>query len=119
MSILGSNRAAAGPRPPTIHLQASKPENGLLDRGEGSLLEQRRPWRFNCSRRGSFEEEGETAQVQHRPKQAIIVEELDKKAEELINNDHFDAVKIKEMVEAAKSRMEAVREKCVLACLNN
>ena len=31
----------------------------------------------------------------------------------MINNDHFDAVKIKEMVEAAKSRMEAVREKCV------
>ena len=31
----------------------------------------------------------------------------------MINNDHFDAVKIKEMVEAAKSRMEAAREKCV------
>ena len=51
--------------------------------------------------------------VKTMEKQAIIVEELDKKGEELINNDHFDAVKIKEMVEAAKSRMEAVREKCV------
>ena len=51
--------------------------------------------------------------VKTMEKQAIIIEELDKKGEELINNDHFDAVKIKEMVEAAKSRMEAVREKCV------
>ena len=46
-------------------------------------------------------------------KQAIIIEELNKKGEELINNEHFDAVKIKEMVEAAKTRMEAVRDKCV------
>ena len=46
-------------------------------------------------------------------KQAIIIEELNKKGEELINNEHPDAVKIKEMVEAAKTRMEAVRDKCV------
>ena len=51
--------------------------------------------------------------VKTMEKQAIIIEELDKKGEELINNDHFDAVKIKEMVEVAKTRMEAVREKCV------
>merc|ERR1719228_1695946 len=52
--------------------------------------------------------------VQTMEKQAVIIDELDAKGEELINNDHLEARKIKEMVDTARARMEAVREKCVL-----
>merc|ERR1711892_880048 len=50
--------------------------------------------------------------VKTMEKQGVVIDELEKKGEDLTKNDHFDADIILSMVKSARSRMELVRDKC-------
>merc|ERR1711892_192516 len=50
--------------------------------------------------------------VKTMEKQGVVIDELEKKGEDLTKNDHFDADIIISMVKSARSRMELVRDKC-------
>merc|ERR1711892_485679 len=52
--------------------------------------------------------------VKTMEKQGVVIDELEKKGDDLTKNNHFDADIILSMVKSARSRMELVREKCVL-----
>ena len=45
-------------------------------------------------------------------KQSIVMTDLMKRGEELINNDHNEGDKIKEYLEAAQTRLAESRDKC-------
>jgi len=52
--------------------------------------------------------------VKTMEKQGVVIDELEKKGDDLSRNNHFDADIILSMIKSARSRMELVRDKCTL-----